>query len=48
MVPLTDAWLEYRCGGEKRRERTGTIIVNRGRTHRVHGLSRRRVATSGP
>jgi hypothetical protein len=29
MVPLTDAWLEHGWGGEVRRERLETIIVNR-------------------
>jgi hypothetical protein len=29
MVPLTDAWIEYWSGGERRHRSTGTIIVNR-------------------
>lgn len=29
MVPLTDAWLEYRPGGAPRRHGVGTIVVNR-------------------
>ncbi len=29
MIPLTDAWLEYRWGGERRRDSIETIIVNR-------------------
>ena len=29
MIPLTEAWIEYRSGDELRRRRLGTIIVNR-------------------
>jgi hypothetical protein len=29
MVPLTDAWIEYWSGGERTKQSTGTIIVNR-------------------
>ncbi len=29
MVPLTDAWIEYWSGGERTRQSSGTIIVNR-------------------
>jgi len=29
MVPLTDAWIEYWMGDERRHRSTGTIIVNR-------------------
>jgi len=29
MIPLTEAWIEYRSGEELRRRRLGTIIVNR-------------------
>jgi hypothetical protein len=29
MVPLTDAWIEYWSGGERRHRSTGTIIFNR-------------------
>ncbi len=29
MIPLTDAWIEYWSGGERKHRSTGTIIVNR-------------------
>ncbi len=29
MVPLTDAWIEYWSGGERTRQASGTMIVNR-------------------
>lgn len=29
MLPLTDAWIEYWSGGERKHHSTGTIIVNR-------------------
>jgi hypothetical protein len=29
MIPLTEAWLEYRSGGEQRRAAKTTVIVNR-------------------
>jgi hypothetical protein len=29
MVPLTDAWIEYWSGGERKYQSTGTIVVNR-------------------
>lgn len=29
MIPLTEAWIAYRSGGEERTRRVGTIIVNR-------------------
>lgn len=29
MIPLTDAWIEYWSGGERRRQWTGTLVVNR-------------------
>lgn len=29
MIPLTEAWIEYRSGDELQRRRLGTIIVNR-------------------
>ena len=29
MIPLTEAWIEYRSGDDLRRRRLGTIIVNR-------------------
>jgi hypothetical protein len=29
MVPLTDAWIEYWSGGERKRHASGVIIVNR-------------------
>ena len=31
MVPLTDAWIEYWSGGERTKQSSGTIIVNRER-----------------
>ncbi len=30
MIPLTEAWLSYRSGGEQRRAARTTVIVNRG------------------
>lgn len=35
MVPLTDAWIEYWSGGERRHRSTGTIIVNREKADRI-------------
>ncbi len=29
MIPLTDAWIEYWSGGERKYQSTGTIVVNR-------------------
>jgi hypothetical protein len=29
MIPLTDAWIEYWSGGQRRRQWVGTIVVNR-------------------
>lgn len=29
IVPLTDAWIEYQLAGTERRQRVGTILVNR-------------------
>ncbi|HUP55467.1 MAG TPA: hypothetical protein VM408_08165, partial [Methylomirabilota bacterium] len=29
MVPLTDAWIEYQTGVERRRRRAGALVVNR-------------------
>jgi hypothetical protein len=29
MMPLTDAWIEYWSGGERKHQATGTIVVNR-------------------
>ncbi len=29
MVPMTDAWIEYSTGAERRRRRVGALIVNR-------------------
>ncbi|MEO8229702.1 MAG: hypothetical protein ABI628_08065 [Chloroflexota bacterium] len=29
MLPLTDAWIEYWSGGERKHQSTGTIVVNR-------------------
>ena len=29
MLPLTDAWIEYWSGGERKHQATGTIVVNR-------------------
>ncbi len=39
MVPLTDAWIEYWSGGERRHRSTGTIIVNRERADRIRVVS---------
>jgi hypothetical protein len=38
MVPLTDAWIEYRSGGDLRRWPVGTIIVNRELASRIDVL----------
>ena len=35
MVPLTDAWIEYWSGGERARQSSGTIIVNREQVDRI-------------
>jgi hypothetical protein len=35
MIPLTEAWIEYRSGDELRRRRVGTIIVNRDLAARI-------------
>jgi hypothetical protein len=35
MVPLTDAWIEYWSGGQRRINATGVIIVNRRQADRV-------------
>ena len=35
MIPLTDAWLDYRSGGEERRAAKATVIVNRESVTRV-------------
>ena len=35
VFPLTDAWIEYWSGGERRHESTGTILVNRERTDSI-------------
>jgi hypothetical protein len=29
MVPITDAWIEYQVGAERRRRRVGALVVNR-------------------
>ena len=29
MVPITDAWVEYQVGAERRRQRVGGLVVNR-------------------
>jgi hypothetical protein len=29
MVPITDAWVEYQVGAERRRQRVGALVVNR-------------------
>jgi hypothetical protein len=39
MVPLTDAWLEYWSGGQKRRSWIGTMIFNRDLTDWVRVVS---------
>jgi hypothetical protein len=38
MVPLTEAWIEYRSGGDLRRWPVGTIIVNRELASRIDVL----------
>jgi len=35
VFPLTDAWIEYWSGGERRHESSGTILVNRDRTDSI-------------
>jgi hypothetical protein len=35
MVPMTDAWIDYTAGGERRRRRVGALIVNRERIDTV-------------
>jgi hypothetical protein len=39
MIPLTDAWIEYRSGGELQRRRVGTIIVNRELATRIEPVA---------
>jgi hypothetical protein len=39
MIPLTEAWLEYRQGGGQRRAAKTTVIVNRGSATDVEVLS---------
>jgi hypothetical protein len=29
MIPLTNAWIEYWSGGQRKRQWIGTIVVNR-------------------
>jgi hypothetical protein len=41
MVPLTDAWIEYWTGDERKHRATGTIIVNRERTDWVRPITKR-------
>lgn len=42
MVPLTDAWIEYRLGGTVLHRAQGTIIVNRERAESISPMERRR------
>lgn len=42
MVPLTDAWIEYRLDGIVRHRAQGTIIVNRQRADSISPMGRRR------
>jgi hypothetical protein len=35
MVPITDAWVEYQVGAERRRQRVGGLVVNRDRMDTV-------------
>ena len=35
MVPITDAWIEYHAGGERRRRRVGGLVVNRGQVDTI-------------
>ena len=35
MVPITDAWIEYHVGGERRRRRVGGLVVNRGQVDTI-------------
>jgi hypothetical protein len=39
MIPLTEAWIEYRPGGEPRRWPVGTIIVNRELASRIESVA---------
>jgi hypothetical protein len=44
MVPLTDAWIEYWSGEERKHRATGTIIVNRDRTDWIRRITKRELA----
>ena len=46
MVPLTDAWLEYRSGDQHRRHRSDTVIINRELATRIE-LVKPAVVTPG-
>lgn len=47
MIPLTEAWIEYRCGDEVRRRRLGTIIVNRDLATRIDPVVERDLEAAG-
>ncbi len=48
MVPLTEAWLEYRSGDQYRRERAETVIVNRDLATRIELLPDPAATPPGP
>ena len=41
MIPLTEAWIEYWTGDERRHRSTGTIIVNRDQADWMHQVTER-------
>jgi hypothetical protein len=48
MIPLTDAWISYRSGGEARRQRMETIIVNRELASRIEPVTEDELAGAAP
>ena len=46
MIPLTEAWIAYRSGGEERTRRVGTIIVNRDLATRFEIVSAETLASA--
>jgi hypothetical protein len=47
MIPLTEAWIEYRSGDELQRRRLGTIIVNRDLAARIDPVAELDVEPGG-
>jgi hypothetical protein len=47
MIPLTEAWIEYRSGGELLRRPVGTIIVNRELVTRIEHVAEQDLVDEG-